>query len=137
MKAVAYTHSLPISDPLALKDLVMVDPKLERPHDLLVKVAAVGRSHAVTHFVAPQKTRRPQAPCLHCVAVLLERHAQIQRTGLVGKVRRTPFDVVAHGQLKRFGLGHHVTQTATVDPRRLIRAIGSECATTTNESRGH
>ena len=56
MKAVAYTHSLPISDPLALKDLVMVDPKLERPHDLLVKVAAVAVNPVDTKL---RRNRRP------------------------------------------------------------------------------
>ena len=56
MKAVAYTHSLPISDPLALKDLVMVDPKLERSHDLLVKVAAVAVNPVDTKL---RRNRRP------------------------------------------------------------------------------
>lgn len=41
MKAVAYTHSLPISDPRALQDQDLPDPQLESPHDLLVSVRAI------------------------------------------------------------------------------------------------
>ncbi|WP_417068528.1 zinc-binding alcohol dehydrogenase family protein [Niveibacterium terrae] len=41
MKAVAYTHSLPISDPRALQDMDLPDPRLESPHDLLVRVRAI------------------------------------------------------------------------------------------------
>lgn len=41
MKTVGYTQSLPISDPLALFDLNTSDPMPERPHDLLVRIAAV------------------------------------------------------------------------------------------------
>jgi len=58
MKAVGYTHSLPISEPLALKDLVIADPRLERPHDLLVKVAAV----AVNPVDAKVRRNRRPAP---------------------------------------------------------------------------
>lgn len=41
MKAVAYTHSLPIDDPDALLDTVLPDPGEPRGHDLLVEVRAV------------------------------------------------------------------------------------------------
>ena len=56
MKAVGYTHSLPISESLALKDLVMADPELERPHDLLVKVAAISVNPVDTKV---RRNRRP------------------------------------------------------------------------------
>lgn len=41
MKAVTFTRSLPISDPLALRDLELADPVLQLPHDLLVRVASI------------------------------------------------------------------------------------------------
>ena len=40
MKAVAYYHSLPIQDPLALQDIELPEP-IAGPHDLLVEVKAI------------------------------------------------------------------------------------------------
>ncbi|MBB6342168.1 zinc-binding alcohol dehydrogenase family protein [Pseudomonas fluvialis] len=55
MKAVAYTHSLPISDPLSLQDVQLCEPT-PGPHDLLVEVRAIAVNPVDT------KIRRNVAP---------------------------------------------------------------------------
>lgn len=55
MKAVAYTHSLPISDPMSLQDVQLCEPT-PGPHDLLVEVRAIAVNPVDT------KIRRNVAP---------------------------------------------------------------------------